>query len=237
MEKLNKKPIQVVRTSLTILEERMGYSFNDKSLLELALTHRSLRIRCNERLEFLGDAVLGLVMSDYLYEQDPDMNEGNLSCIRSNLVSKSTLVECADDLDLFSHVSLGLSERKGTTARSRNSVMADALEALIGAVYLDGGLGPCRDMIVRVYGNRLDNLEAIQNFKDAKSALQELVQAEYREIPLYELVSTEGKPHEQKFTVSCSLPKAIGTFIGEGTSRKEAEQTAAVEALKAIKKA
>lgn len=220
---------------ITALEEQLGYEFADKQLLKKALTHRSFSADCNERLEFLGDAVLELVISEYLHQNYPHMNEGDLSCIRANLVSKPSLVVCGNKLALFDYVLLGYSEHKGTNERSQSSVIANALEAIIGAVYLDGGLIPCRTLILFLFGNRLHNLTTQQNFKDAKSTLQELVQAEHHIVPVYELITTHGKPHKQLFTVICLVPNISKKFTGKGKSRKEAEQIAAQSALEYIK--
>lgn len=222
--------------AIQTLEKRLGYDFTDKQLLKLALTHRSLSASSNERLEFLGDAVLELVVSEYLYQRYPNMNEGSLSGIRSSLVSKSSLVVCGEKLALFDYVLLGLSERRGTNERGQSSVTANAVEAIIGAVYLDGGLTCCRKLILRLFGSRLDNLRVQRNFKDAKSALQELVQAKYHTVPIYTLMTSRGKPHEQTFTVSCSIPELSEKIIGEGASLKEAERAAAQLALQRINK-
>ncbi len=225
------------KPDITSLEEQLGYEFADKQLLKQALTHRSFSTDCNERLEFLGDAVLELVISEYLHQNYPHMKEGDLSCIRANLVSKPSLVICGSKLALFDYVLLGYSEHKGTTERSQNSVIANALEAIIGAIYLDGGLTPCRKLILFLFGSRLDNLTAQQNFKDAKSILQELVQAEHHIVPIYELITTHGKPHDQSFTIICLVPNISKKFTGKGKSRKEAEQAAAQSALEYIQNA
>lgn len=219
------------KTDETPLEEKLGYTFSDRRILRLALTHRSCGVSCNERLEFLGDSILALVISEYLYSKYPAMNEGELSCVRSGLVSKITLVSCAEEMDLLPHILLGRSERKGQSLRSSSSVMANALEAIIGAVYLDGGPVYCRDVVIRFYGDRLKNVECINSFKDAKSKLQELLQARYRSVPLYKLITTRGKPHDRIFVVGCSVPSCDEEFVGEGSSRKGADQVAAALAL------
>ena len=219
-------------TNEASLEKKLGYAFTNRHYLRLALTHRSLGMPCNERLEFLGDAILSHVVSAHLYTKYPDMDEGELSCIRSSLVSKVTLIHCAAKIDLLPHVLVGQAERKGQSVRSRNSTMANTLEAVIGAIYLDGGLEPCRDMVLGFYGEKLKNLTCSQSFKDAKSVLQELAQARYKDVPIYQLIDTNGKPHERTFIVCCSVPQCDEKFVGEGPSRKSADKMAALLALR-----
>ncbi len=211
------------------------YQFEQADLLRQALTHRShARTANNERLEFLGDSVLGLIISRQIYARFGEASEGKLSRMRAALVKKQTLAEIARSIDLGEHLHLGSGELKSGGFR-RESILADALEAIIGAVYLDGGESAAEGVVLRLYGNRLDALSEAQQLKDAKTRLQEYLQARKMALPSYRVEQTSGKAHDQTFTVSCKLADLGLQSNGRGSSRKQAEQQAAQEMLARLK--
>ena len=207
------------------LSQTLGYSFRDAGLLQQALTHRSARGSSNERLEFLGDAVLDIVISEALYRSLPDAPEGDLSRLRASLVRDTSLAGIAADLDIGEHLILGGGERK-TGGHRRQSILADALEALFGAVYLDSGFDRAAEVIHRVFGDKLDDLPQADDLRDPKTRLQEWLQARGATPPDYELVNVTGKAHQQHFEVRCTVP-GKAPAPGEGRSRRSAEQKAA----------
>lgn len=207
------------------LTQTLGYSFNDVSLLRQALTHRSAQGTSNERLEFLGDAVLDIVVSEILFHTLPDAPEGDLSRIRASLVRDTTLAGVASDLGMGDHLILGSGERK-TGGHRRESILADALEALFGAVYLDSDFDTSAELIRRVFAEKLDDLPHADDLRDPKTRLQEWLQARGASPPEYELVSVSGKAHQQHFEVRCLVPDQEPA-TGEGRSRRSAEQQAA----------
>ena len=216
------------------LEEKIGYTFRDRTLLENALTHSSYAnehrdkgMPSNERLEFLGDSILGLVVADHLYRNRPDLPEGDLTRIRAALVCEGSLVEVAKSLDLGSYLKLGRGEESGG-GRKRPSIQADAVEAMLAAVYLDGGIGQARKLIHNLILNQ--EREKIANGRDFKTALQELVQRESGQVLSYRLVGESGPDHAKCFSMEVLLNgQPIGA--GEGRSKKEAEQAAAKAAV------
>lgn len=221
------------------LEERLGYTFQDRSFLENALTHSSYANEnkgrskgSNERLEFLGDSVLGMVVADYLYRSHPDMPEGELTRTRAALVCEESLVEVARKLELGRYLQLGKGEDAGG-GRQRPSIQADAVEAVIAAVYLDGGIGSARKLITRfILTNNRRELDGCS--RDYKTALQELVQKESGQVLSYRLMGESGPDHAKTFQVEVSLNgKPVGS--GEGRSKKEAEQNAAKAAIALIR--
>lgn len=220
------------------LEQKLGYHFQNRALLENALTHSSYAnenrgrgLQSNERLEFLGDSVLGMVTADYLYRVHPDLPEGDLTRTRAALVCEGSLVEVARELDLGSHLLLGKGEDAGG-GRERPSIVADAVEALLAAVYLDGGIGSARKVITRFI---LDAEEEKTGSRDYKTALQELVQRESGQVLEYRLTGSTGPDHAKVFQVAVDLNGApIGS--GEGRSKKEAEQAAAKAAFAGLTK-
>jgi len=214
-------------------EARLGYTFRDKSLLELALTHRSAGKDNNERLEFLGDAVLGLVVSNVLYRSFPAASEGELSRLRASLVQQSTLADVARKLQLGEHLILGSGELK-TGGASRESILADALEALLSALFLDAGMQVCEERISLWFGELLKLHGQCEPAKDAKTNLQEYLQARKLPLPTYQIIGIQGKDHQQEFKVHCSIVLLKKPVPGIGGSRKEAEQQAAAEALHRI---
>lgn len=211
------------------LQRRIGYEFRDVGLLERALTHRSLGARNNERLEFLGDAILGFEVADNLYRQVDDANEGQLSRMRAHLVNRETLAGIARSLDLGEILKLGPGELR-SGGQTRDSILADAVEAMIAAVYLDGGIDEARALVRRLLGDRLTDPTPEARRKDPKTRLQEYLQSMGKPLPQYEVVDVCGDPHDQTFRVVC-LTALAGEAVGEGSSRRKAEQAAAHKML------
>ncbi len=218
-----------------LLQKRLGYRFDDGSLLEQALTHRSAGGRNNERLEFLGDAILGSVIAGELYSRFPRAREGRLSRLRASLVRRESLADIAQSLQVGEHLLLGAGERRSGGHR-RKSIMADALEALLGAVYLDGGYAPCRDCILELFAGKLDMLADTTVLKDPKTRLQEFLQARHRPLPVYSVLQVSGEAHAQSFRVECAVTGAEPS-IGEGSNRRQAEQRAAETMLARVEQA
>ena len=217
------------------LEKILKYQFNDKGLLELALTHRSFQGKNNERLEFLGDSILNFIIAELLFKEFKLLPEGDLSRLRSQLVKSATLSEIGITLSLGDYLILGEGELKSSGWR-RPSILADSVEAIIGAVFIDGGISSANKLITGWYQERLEAINPNDIQKDSKSVLQELLQAKKIPLPEYNIVSIDGEAHNQHFKVSCSIPKLGLSIEGEGTSRKVAEQSAAEESIKKLKK-
>jgi ribonuclease III len=215
------------------LTARLGYEPRDRALFVLALTHRSADGPNNERLEFLGDSVLNLLLSERLYREFPTASEGDLSRLRARLVSEEPLAEIAQEMHLGELLLLGSGELK-TGGFRRQSILADAFEALCGALYLDGGLETARTLLAPMFEGRIATLPEPSTLKDAKTRLQEHLQANGRPLPLYTVKSTSGEPHAQVFVVSVSIPHVSLETLGEGPSRRRAEQVAAQAALAAL---
>jgi len=213
-----------------LLTRRLGYSFTNFALAEQALTHRSFSNSNNERSEFLGDSILNFVIAEALYHRFPNANEGDLSRMRAGLVKGATLAEIAREFRLGDCLNLGPGELKSGGFR-RESILADALEALIGAIYLDGGLEACRNCVIAWYGSRLDRVVPGEMNKDPKTRLQELLQARGLALPVYQLVEASGEAHNQHFAVTCEIAALRGSFRGSGGNRRSAEQAAAQAAL------
>ena len=214
----------------TWLKNSLDYQFNDVRLLELALTHRSVAGDNNERLEFLGDAVLDVVISEVVFRAHPLAPEGDLSRLRSSLVKDTSLAEIATNLDLGEHLILGSGERK-TGGHRRDSILADAIEAIFGAVYLDAGFDAAYKIIERAFGARLQDFPSADELRDPKTRLQEWLQARQLGLPSYELVEVTGQAHRQHFSVSCSISGVELVTHGSGTTRRNAEQEAATSML------
>ena len=218
------------------LEAKLGYTFRDISLLENALTHSSCanesrgRLQSNERLEFLGDSILGMVVAEHLFRNHPDLPEGELTRTRAALVCEDSLVEVAQELGLGDHLKLGKGEEAGG-GRTRPSIRADAVEAVLAAVYLDGGIGSARKIIQKyILSKEVAGLSAP---RDYKTALQELVQRESGQVLKYRLTGESGPDHNKRFFVEVELNgAAVGS--GEGRSKKEAEQMAAKAAIEKL---
>ena len=216
------------------LSRRLGHSFADEGLLTLALSHRSIGPANNERLEFLGDAVLGLIIGQALFERFPGAKEGDLTRARARLVKEPTLAELARDLDVGPQLALGSGEMK-SGGRQRDSILSDAVEALIGAIYLDSDFLHVRDVVLSWYATRLDEMNPQKLEKDPKTQLQEYLQARSRPLPSYQVIEESGEPHERFYVVHCVIAGFEAPFAGEGTGRRRAEQAAAQLALEAVK--
>lgn len=208
------------------LPQRLGYEFRDPALLQQALTHRSYAWGNNERLEFLGDGLLNFVIGARLYALQPRAEEGALSRLRASLVREETLALLGRELQLGEQLRLGESEMKSGGHR-RDSILADAVEAIIGAVFLDGGFDAARNVCERLYASLLADLPDAESLKDPKTRLQETLQADGRPLPRYEILSESGPPHARRFAVRCLLTDNESYTESEGTSRRSAEQRAA----------
>jgi ribonuclease-3 len=209
-----------------LLCQRIGYSFLQQDWLQKALTHRSFSAAHYERLEFLGDSVLNCVVAKYLYDHHPSLPEGDLSRLRSNLVNQHTLYTLAQELNLGELLLLGEGERKSGGFR-RPSILADAMEALFGAVFLDGGFSAAEQAVLRLYVPFIEQMDAQSLGKDPKTQLQENLQGRKLTLPKYTVVATKGEAHAQLFVVECEIAQLKITTRGEGSSRRIAEQVAA----------
>lgn len=218
--------------SLATLETRLDYRFSDAALLEQALTHRSHSAHHNERLEFLGDSVLNFVVAALLFERFPKLDEGDLSRLRANLVKQASLAEIGQRLELSQHLRLGEGELKSGGFR-RPSILADAVEAIFGASFLDGGFEVARKVIARQYQPVLSTMDPKTLGKDAKTLLQEFLQGRKLALPIYTVVATHGAAHSQQFEVECAIPSLEIKVMAPGASRRAAEQSAAKLALEA----
>jgi ribonuclease-3 len=208
-----------------------GYQFSQQELLEQALTHRSFsRSVNNERLEFLGDSILNLIISNHIYRRFTESDEGDLSRIRASLVKQETLARIAREINLGDHIHLGGGELKSGGFR-RASILSDALEALIGAVYLDSDYQQTETVVLDWYRELLENLDESANLRDPKTQLQEYLQAQKQQLPVYRVEQTTGKSHDQVFTVGCRISDPDMQSNGQGSSRKKAEQQAARKIL------
>ncbi|BDX02092.1 MAG: ribonuclease III [Marinomonas sp.] len=217
------------------LSRRIGYFFADLGLLELALTHRSFGGKNNERLEFLGDSILNYVIAEDLFHRFPKAKEGELSRLRASLVKGDTLAELAREFQLGDYLKLGAGELKSGGFR-RDSILADTVEGIIGAMYLDAGMDICRQHILSWYKERLDATSLKIVTKDAKTRLQEYLQARKHALPQYDVVDIVGEPHDQTFYVHCHIELCENAIEGKGNSRRIAEQNAASKALKQLEK-
>lgn len=215
------------------LETALGHDFGNAELLRQALTHRSHSSPHNERLEFLGDAVLNCVVASLLYQRFASLREGDLSRQRANLVRQEALAQVAQGLALGDHLRLGEGELKSGGFR-RPSILADALEAIIGAIYLDAGFDAARGVIERLLQPLIEQLDPRDSGKDPKTALQELLQARRQPLPHYALLATRGEAHAQEFEIECAIPSLSVRALGGGSSRRAAEQDAAREALRLL---
>lgn len=217
------------------LYQEIGYRFEDTRLLDLALTHRSAGGKNNERLEFLGDSILNFIIAADLFERYPNATEGELSRQRASFVKKETLAKLGHEFDIGSYLRLGSGEMKSGGFR-RESILANALEAIIGAVYLDAGYDVCRDCVVGWFLDMLKSDIEVASQKDPKTQLQETLQAHQHPLPEYNVLSIEGEAHDQLFKVECKVALLDEPTQGEGGSRRKAEQNAALNALTAIEK-
>ena len=221
---------------LTLLQTRLGHSFNDAALLQQALTHRSHGSSHNERLEFLGDSVLNCVVAAILYERFQAVDEGDLSRLRANLVKQQSLFEIAQGLELSQFLRLGEGELKSGGFR-RPSILADTLEAILGAIFLDAGFDAAAGVIRSFYIPLLNTVDPQTLGKDAKTLLQEYLQSRKIALPQYNVVATHGAAHSQEFEIECLVPKLDIQVFGRGGSRRAGEQAAAKLALDAVQSA
>lgn len=212
------------------LESRLGHRFADPALLVQALSHRSASGRNYERLEFLGDGLLNFAVAAELFRLRPDDDEGSLSRLRASLVRESSLAAVARALALGDHLRLGGGEL-ASGGFERDSILADAVESIVGAVFLDAGFDAARALVLRLLAARLADLPSGESLKDPKTRLQEILQGRGLERPVYDVVETSGKAHELRFTVRCTLPSHGRTLRATSTSRRKAEQRAASEVL------
>ena len=219
--------------ALIVLNKLLDYSFKNPTLLDQALTHRSYSSVNNERLEFLGDGALNFIIAHQLFLRFPKLTEGDLSRLRAQMVKEATLCEVALTLNLGEALKLGEGELK-SAGRRRPSILADALEAIIGAIYLDGGYAAAEMTVTKLYAKLLDSIDPKVIGKDSKSLLQEVLQARKIDVPDYQVIATEGEAHAQIFRVECVIAKLKCRTIGEGSSRRAAEQKAAQSALELI---
>ena len=222
-----------MRSAAEWSSQRLGYRFRDPALLEAALTHRSASRKNYERLEFLGDAVLNFVVAELAFAGFPEAPEGDLSRYRAAIVSAPSLAEVAGALDLGDQLRLGSGELKSGGFR-RDSILADCLEAIFGAIYLDGGLEPAIAVIRGLLGERLIELPSAETLKDPKTRLQEELQSRGLALPRYALEEIGGEPHEQWFVASCESADLGVRATGKGSSRRRAEQEAATRVLEAL---
>jgi ribonuclease-3 len=222
-----------VRQDPQRLSRQLGHAFADPELLDDALTHRSAQARHNERLEFLGDAVLGFVVAEALWRRFPQATEGELSRLRAQLVNRETLARVAQELELGQYMRLGAGELR-SGGHARESILADAVEAVLAALYLDGGLDVVRTVVDRVLGPRLAALSPETQRKDAKTRLQEWLQARRLALPAYEVVDTSGEDHAQTFVVRCTVDALGRAATAAGSSRRKAEQLAAERLLETL---
>ena len=218
------------------LKKSLDYDFTDDQLLQQALTHRSAHGVNNERLEYLGDAVLDFIISEAVYLQRPDANEGILSRLRSSLVKDATLAELATDLGIGEHLILGSGEKKSGGHR-RASILADALEAIFGAVYLDSGFDEAQRIVHNAFAGRLVEIPDSAEQRDPKTRLQELVQSRKISLPDYQVEKVDGKAHKQTFSVRCIIAELDASTTGQGTTRRDAEQESAEHMLKLLQRA
>jgi len=212
------------------LARTLGYELREHGLLVRALTHRSTSSENNERLEFLGDALLGFVIAEALWKRFPDADEGRLSRLRASLVKRESLATLAHGLDLGAYLRLGAGELR-SGGHARESILADALEAILAAVYLDAGFAAAQEVIRSVFAAPLDRVQAAGTSKDPKTRLQEQLQALKRPLPEYQVLQVTASDHTQRFKVCCTLTDGAEAAQGEGTSRRRAEQQAAEQML------
>jgi ribonuclease-3 len=223
----------MIRSS-DILAKRLGLFFNQPQLFKKALTHRSVGSRNNERFEYLGDSILGFVIAEKLFDMFPSASEGDLSRLRASLVNQGSLAELAREHGVGEFLILGSGELKSGGFR-RDSILSDALEAIMGAFLKDQGTAACQQWILRLFGEKLANIDLNKSQKDPKTKLQELLQSRQTELPIYTLIKMTGAAHQQIFNVNCSTAIMEEGCIGQGVSRKKAEQASAEKMLNKIK--
>jgi ribonuclease-3 len=219
-----------LKADISKLYRDLGYTFQDPGLIDQALTHRSAGGKNNERLEYLGDAILGFVVADALYHHFIEATEGQLSRLRSALVKRDTLAHVAREFQLGEYLKLGQGELR-SGGQSRDSILADSFEAVLAAIYLDGGYQATREVILKTFSSRILTLSSHSQQKDPKTQLQEILQAKKVSLPIYTIVDVRGDPHAQHFKVECGIEALDRKTIGQGNSRRKAEQDAAQNML------
>lgn len=217
-------------TNLDKLQQNLNYCFSDTELAQRALTHRSADKLNNERLEFLGDSLLGFVVAEILFESYPQATEGELSRMRASMVNKDSLAAIARDIELGDYMKLGAGEIK-SGGKHRDSILADGVEAIIAAIYLDGGIHACKDFIRSWSIEKFTAQDTAQDQKDFKTRLQELMQARGKALPAYTVVEISGEAHQQTFLVECAIGQLTDPQQGSGRSKRTAEQSAAQKIL------
>ena len=215
------------------LSKRLNYRFENRELLQQSLTHRSAGNPHNERLEYLGDSILGFIMARYLYDKFPELPEGKLTRMRSSLVKGETLAGIAREMQLGEVIRLGPGEMK-SGGFSRDSILSDAVEAVIGALYLEAGIEKTEEMVLMWFESRLTVLDPDYHPKDNKTRLQEYMQGKRLPLPEYQVIQITGKSHNQRFFVSCKIQELDVPVEGEGTSRRKAEQDAAQKVIRKL---
>lgn len=213
-------------------ETRIDYIFNDQDLLRRALTHRSFQKQNNERLEFLGDSILGFIIAESLYHQFPRAPEGDLTKMRARLVRQSTLADLGRKLGINDFLILGEGELK-SGGGERDSILSDALEAVFGAVYLDGGFRNAKTIVLKLFADKLIEINT-EDLKDNKTRLQEMLQKKEKPLPVYDVLNQTGEAHDLTFEVKCEIEHPDSPFLAQGRSRRTAEQNAAELAIKAL---
>lgn len=221
------------QAKLQQLEKKLGHQYQNIDFLKRALTHRSVGAKNNERLEFLGDSLVNFMIADALYHQFVHISEGDLSRIRAHLVKGDTLAIIGKEYGLSDHLTLGPGELKSGGFR-RESIIADAVEAIIASVYEDAGMDACREFVMRLYKKRLEELDPKQVGKDPKTRLQEYLQSRQKPLPVYSVISVNGPAHAQMFTLSCYVEMLNTKFEATASNRRKAEQKAAEQALKVL---
>lgn len=222
-----------MREPIEHLCRKIGYDFSDQALIDKALTHRSAGGTNNERMEFLGDSILGFVIANELFNNLDHADEGDMSRLRSSLVRGTTLAELAREIDLGNYLLLGQGELR-SGGQSRDSILADALEAIFAAVYLDGGYTAARNIILKLYNKRLKEISTKKQLKDPKTRLQEYLQAQHYNLPTYSVTGATGEQHDQVFTVKCVIDDLAIDAVATGSSRRKAEQRAADKLLQEL---
>ena len=217
------------------LEQKIGYTFTDGKLLKTALTHRSYDKNHNERLEYLGDSILGFIIAEALYQRFTDQPEGILTRFRASLVKRETLAKLARGLGLGEYLLLGTGEKRSGGWR-RDSILSNTLEAIIGAIYLDSDMSRCRLFVLNLFQDHIDNMSPETQNKDPKTELQEYLQARKMELPEYRVIAEEGEAHNRKFTVECRIHILDCNVTAQGRSKRAAEQVAARKSLELILK-
>lgn len=223
----------MIDNKLDRLQSKLGHQFHKEELLVRAITHRSAGAKHNERLEFLGDSILSMVIAEALFFRFPDVSEGDMSRMRATLVREKTLAELAREFELGDYLILGPGELKSGGFR-RESILADAVEAIIGAIYMDCQMERTRDLLLSWYAERLEQIRPGVDQKDPKTRLQELLQGQRKPLPTYVVLKVKGEAHNQEFTVQCEVEGLPIEIIGIGSSRRKAEQSAAERALEQL---